>query len=592
MEKKTLQTEKGRIVYWTSGPNQSGGDKDDRIRIVFLPGLSADRRLFEKQTEYFSKSWNCLVWDPPAHGESRPFSLSFTLDDLASYLRQILEKEGSGPCVLAGQSFGGYVAQAFMSRYKSLVRGFISIDSAPLDCKYYSAAELWLLKHTYRLYMCFPWKLLVKSGSFSCSETEYGRKLMKTMMLSYGKKEYCRLAARGYRLLADALSMKPNIPACPVLLISGKKDRQITNIYNRRWAAGAGKSVHWIEGAGHNSNADRPEEINRLIESFLKEITSPDGTQENCGQEYRIRRLAENDIPQMRELFRSTVMYVNSRDYTGEECKDWASCGDSTEHWKDLLSENDYFAALDGVGNIIGLSSMNAGGHLHSLFVHKDWQGKGVGTQLLSEAERLAMEYDVGKITSEVSITARPFFEKHGYKVVKEQKAKANRMYLTNYVMEKLCGIRILPVKADKKRYLPLLLVGDEQESMIDRYLERGEMYVMQDMSETPVAVAVVTDEGDGVLELKNLAVDPRFHRKGYGREMIEYLCRHYRGRFRVLTAGTGDSRKTMSFYRNCGFSWSHTVEDFFVKNYDHPIIEEGKALKDMIYFKRNIQDR
>ena len=351
MEKKTLQTEKGRIVYWTSGSNQSGGDKDTGIRIVFLPGLSADRRLFEKQTEYFSKSWNCLV--------------------------------------LAGQSFGGYVAQAFMSRYKSLVRGFISIDSAPLDRKYYSAAELWLLKHTYRLYMCFPWKLLVKSGSFS------------------------------YRLLADALSMKPDIPACPVLLISGKKDRQITNIYNRRWAAGAGKSVHWIEGAGHNSNADRPEEINRLIESFLKEITSPDGTQENCGQEYRIRRLAENDIPQMRELFRSTVLCVNSRDYSDDECEDWASCGDSTEHWKDLLSENDFFAALDGVGNIIGFSSMNAGGHLHSLFVHKDWQGKGVGTQLLSEAERLAMEYDAGKITSEVSITARPFFEKHGYKVVK-----------------------------------------------------------------------------------------------------------------------------------------------------------------------------
>ena len=139
------------------------------------------------------------------------------------------------------------------------------------------------------------------------------------------------------------------------------------------------------------------------------------------------------------------------------------------------------------------------------------------------------------------------------------------------------------------KRLLPLLLVGDEQESMIDRYLERGEMYVMQDMSETPVAVAVVTDEGDGVLELKNIAVDPRFQGKGYGREMIEYLCRNYRGRFRVLTAGTGDSMKTMSFYRNCGFTWSHTVEDFFVKNYDYPIIEEGRALKDMVYFKRNL---
>ena len=117
-------------------------------------------------------------------------------------------------------------------------------------------------------------------------------------------------------------------------------------------------------------------------------------------------------------------------------------------------------------------------------------------------------------------------------------------------------------------------------------------MYVMQDMSETPVSVAVVTDEGDGVLELKNIAVDPRFQRKGYGREMIEYLCRHYSGRFRILTAGTGDSRKTMSFYRNCGFTWSHTISGFFTKNYDHPIIEEGKALKDMVYFKRNIQDR
>ena len=66
---------------------------------------------------------------------------------------------------------------------------------------------------------------------------------------------------------------------------------------------------------------------------------------EKGGQKYRIRRLAENDIPQMRELFRSTVLCVNSRDYTDEECKDWASCGDSTEHWKDLLTTNDFFAS-------------------------------------------------------------------------------------------------------------------------------------------------------------------------------------------------------------------------------------------------------
>ena len=149
--------------------------------------------------------------------------------------------------------------------------------------------------------------------------------------------------------------------------------------------------------------------------------------------------------------------------------------------------------------------------------------------------------------------------------------------------------VRILPVITDKKCYLPLLLLGDEQESMIDRYLERGEMFVMQNQAATPVAIAVVTDEGDGVLELKNLAVHPLFQRKGYGKRMIAYVCEHYKDRFHTLLAGTGDSRQTLSFYKNCGFTYSYTVSDFFLKNYDHPIVEEGKVLKDMIYFKRKI---
>lgn len=150
-----------------------------------------------------------------------------------------------------------------------------------------------------------------------------------------------------------------------------------------------------------------------------------------------IRRLAAQDIPEMRKLFRAIVLTVNSKDYTKEEVEDWASCGDSVEHWKELLAKNDYIGALDGQGGIVGFSSMNAEGYLHSMFVHKDWQGKGVATLLLSEVEKIARRYGVHKISVEVSVTARPFFEKHGYKVVKEQKAKANRLYLTNYIMEK-----------------------------------------------------------------------------------------------------------------------------------------------------------
>ena len=150
-----------------------------------------------------------------------------------------------------------------------------------------------------------------------------------------------------------------------------------------------------------------------------------------------IRRLAAQDIPEMRKLFRATVLTVNSKDYTKEEVEDWASCGDSVEHWKELLAKNNYIGALDGQGNIIGFSSMNTDGYLHSMFVHKDWQGKGVATLLLSEVEKMAHRYGAHKISVEVSITARPFFEKRGYKVVKEQKARANRLWLTNYVMEK-----------------------------------------------------------------------------------------------------------------------------------------------------------
>lgn len=140
----------------------------------------------------------------------------------------------------------------------------------------------------------------------------------------------------------------------------------------------------------------------------------------------------------------------------------------------------------------------------------------------------------------------------------------------------------------DKKHYLPLLLLADEQESMIDRYLERGDLFVMFD-GQNPIAVAVVTAEGNGVYELKNLAVTPVYQRKGYGRQMIEFLCRHYSGACHTMLVGTGESRQTVPFYENCGFTYSHTVLDFFTRNYDHPIIEDGRVLKDMIYFQRKL---
>jgi len=154
--------------------------------------------------------------------------------------------------------------------------------------------------------------------------------------------------------------------------------------------------------------------------------------------QYKLLPLEDKDIPEMQELFRSTVLNVNIRHYTKEEVEDWASCDDSVEHLKELLSHNHFIGAFNEASRMVGFSSMNKDGYLHSMFVHKDWQGKGVATQLLSEVEHIARQWGVAEITSEVSLTARPFFEKKGYEIVKMQKHRANKLELTNFVMRKL----------------------------------------------------------------------------------------------------------------------------------------------------------
>ena len=147
--------------------------------------------------------------------------------------------------------------------------------------------------------------------------------------------------------------------------------------------------------------------------------------------------------------------------------------------------------------------------------------------------------------------------------------------------------MEIREVTGDKKRYLPLLLLADEQESMIDRYLDRGTMFVLDNGGVK--GECVVTDEGDGVLEIKNLAVEPACHRMGYGKALIDYVAARYRGRYSVLQVGTGDSPLTVPFYEKCGFVRSHRVEHFFTENYDHPIYEGGILLTDMVYLQRRL---
>lgn len=144
--------------------------------------------------------------------------------------------------------------------------------------------------------------------------------------------------------------------------------------------------------------------------------------------------------------------------------------------------------------------------------------------------------------------------------------------------------IKIVPILKNKKEFLELLLLADEQESMIDHYLERGEMFALYDGDLK--ASCVVTDEGDGVYEIKNIATYPHYQRKGYGKRLIEFVLEHYKDRYQTLLVGTGDCTSTLSFYERCGFTYSHRIPNFFTDNYDHLMYEDGKQLKDMIYLK------
>lgn len=147
--------------------------------------------------------------------------------------------------------------------------------------------------------------------------------------------------------------------------------------------------------------------------------------------------------------------------------------------------------------------------------------------------------------------------------------------------------MEIKEVTDNKKQYLSLLLLADEQEDMIYRYINRGVMFILNDGGVK--GECIVTDEGSGILEIKNIAVEPEYHRMGYGKVLIEYVAMRYQNQYSVLQVGTGDSPLTISFYEKCGFTRSHIIKNFFTDNYNHPIYEGGTQLVDMIYLRRKL---
>ena len=146
----------------------------------------------------------------------------------------------------------------------------------------------------------------------------------------------------------------------------------------------------------------------------------------------QLRRYKQSDCRELAELFYNTVHTVNAADYNNEQLNAWATGHVDLEAWNKSLLEHYSIVAVDN-GIIVGLGDIDQMGYLDRLYVHADYQGRGIATAICNKLEQSVS----GKIVTHASVTAKPFFEKRGYKVIKEQSVERHGVFLTNFVMEK-----------------------------------------------------------------------------------------------------------------------------------------------------------
>ena len=267
MEPKTIVTAFGNVAYWVS-------HRENAPALVMLHGLTADHTLFEPQYQALQDRYTVLVWDAPAHGQSRPYE-PFDYRTAAEHLKSMLDAEGITKAVLIGQSMGGFVIQTFLASYPAYGVGFIAIDTCPFGESYYSRSDRWWLKQVEPLARWYPLRVLRWAMVRQCACTPYGRENMRRILARYGKAELCHLMGVGF---AGFLSVNQELTIpCPSLLIVGAKDKTgKVRAYNEAWRQKTGFPLEIIPDAAHNANTDQPERVNQLVEQFVMALPSAD----------------------------------------------------------------------------------------------------------------------------------------------------------------------------------------------------------------------------------------------------------------------------------------------------------------------------
>ena len=146
----------------------------------------------------------------------------------------------------------------------------------------------------------------------------------------------------------------------------------------------------------------------------------------------KLRKYQASDCEKIVELFYHTVHTVNAKDYTKEQLNVWATGQIDLEMWNQSFQEHFTIVAVDN-NLIVGFGDIDKTGYLDRLYIQSDYQRQGIAAAICDQLEQAVP----GTIVTHASITARPFFEKRGYIIVKKQEVERQGIFLTNYVMEK-----------------------------------------------------------------------------------------------------------------------------------------------------------
>ncbi|MFN7119658.1 MAG: GNAT family N-acetyltransferase [Saprospiraceae bacterium] len=142
------------------------------------------------------------------------------------------------------------------------------------------------------------------------------------------------------------------------------------------------------------------------------------------------------ELTEVRELFRGTIQIVNTKDYDPQQIQVWSSAADDIQKWENLLATQHFLVAkLDH--QIVGFGTMTPNGYLDAMYVHANYQRKGIAQALLHDLLQYAQNQNIGTVWSDVSITARPFFDKNGFVVEREQRKMYKEMVFVNYIVYK-----------------------------------------------------------------------------------------------------------------------------------------------------------